>query len=70
MVTQPFAALGRLIAQTENSIWQGFTRPVIMSLVHGISTVTKPGKWSYKSQKGTGHVFYMATPSHTNESVV
>ncbi len=40
-----------------------------MSLVHGVSTVTKHGKWSYKSQKGTGHVFYMATPSHTTESV-
>ncbi len=22
-----------------------------------------------KVKKGTGHVFYMATPSHTNESV-
>ncbi len=25
--------------------------PVIMSLVHGVSTVTKQGKWSYKSKK-------------------
>ena len=29
-----------------------------------ITTVTKHDKWSYKSKKGTGHVFYMATPSH------
>ncbi len=28
-----------------------FTRPVIMSLVHCVSTVTKHGKLSYKSQK-------------------
>ncbi len=40
-----------------------------MSLVHGMSTVTKHGKWSYKSKKGTGHVFYMATPSQATESV-
>ena len=46
-----------------------FTRPVIMSLVHGVSTVTKLDKWSYKSKKGTGHAFYMATPSYTSESV-
>ncbi len=32
-------------------IWRGFTWPVIMSLVHGISTLTKHGKWSYKSLK-------------------
>ncbi len=32
-------------------IWQGFTWPVIMLLVHGISTVTKHGTWSCKSQK-------------------
>ena len=44
------------------------TWPVLMSLVHGVSTVTKHGKWSYKSQKGTGHVFYMATSSHATES--
>ena len=42
--------------------------PVIMSLVHGVSTVTKQGKWSYKSKKRTGHVFYMATPSRVIES--
>ena len=29
----------------------------------------KNGKWSYKSKKRTGHVFYMATPSHATESV-
>ena len=47
-----------------------FTRPVIMSLVHGVSTVTKHDKWSYKSQKkGAGHVFYMATASHATGSV-
>ena len=39
-----------------------------MSLVHGISTVIKHGKWSRKSKKRTGHVFYMATPSHATES--
>ena len=32
-------------------ILHGFTWPVIMSLVHDISTVTKRGKWSYKSKK-------------------
>ncbi len=40
-----------------------------VTLVHGISTVTKHGKWSCKSKKGTGHGFYMATPSHATESV-
>ena len=41
-----------------------------MSIVHGISTVTKHGKWSDKKvKKGTGHAFYMATPSHATESV-
>ncbi len=39
-----------------------------MSIVHGLSTVTKHDKWSYRSQ-GTGHVFYMSTPSHAIESV-
>ena len=34
-----------------------------------MSTVTKHDKWSYKSKKGTCHVFYMATPSHATESV-
>ena len=38
-------------------------------IVHDISTETKHGKWSYERQKGTGHVFYMAIPSHTAESV-
>ncbi len=46
-------------------IWHGFTWPVIMSLVQGISTVTKHGKWSYKNKKGTDHLYSMATPSHT-----
>ena len=32
-------------------IWHVFTRPVIMSLVHGISTDTKHDRWSHKSQK-------------------
>ncbi len=26
-------------------------------------------KWSYKSQKGIDHVFYMIIPRHTTESV-
>ncbi len=38
-------------------------------LVHDISTVTKHDKWSCKSKKGTGHVFYMATPSNATDSV-
>ena len=46
----------------------GFTWAVIMSLVHGIKTVTNHGTWSYKSKKGTGHVFHMATPCHITES--
>ncbi len=45
-----------------SSIWHVFIWPVIRSLVHGVSTVTKHGKWSYKSKKGTGHVFYMPLP--------
>ena len=56
---------------TYSIIWHVFTRPVIMSPVHGVSTVTKYDKWSYKSKKmGTGHVFYMATHSHAAESVL
>ncbi len=47
-------------------IWHVFTGPVIMSLVHGVSTVTKHDKWSYKS--GHINVFYMATPSQATES--
>ncbi len=42
-------------------IWQGFTWPVIMSLVPGISTVIKHGKWSYKSQK-KGLAMYFTWP--------
>ncbi len=38
-----------------------FTWPVTVSLIQGISTV-KHGKWSYKSKKGTGHVFYIEHP--------
>ncbi len=41
-----------------------------MSLKRGVSTVTKHDKWSYENKKGTGHVFHMATPIHTTESVV
>ncbi len=48
-----------------NSAWKIY---LLLSLT--FTTVTKPDKWSYKSKKGTGHVFYMATPSHTNQSVL
>ncbi len=44
-----------MVTLRSNIISQGFRWPVIMSLVHGISTVTKHGKWSCKSQKRTGH---------------
>ncbi len=46
-----------------------FTWPVIRSVWHGNSSVTKHAQWSYKSQKGSGHVFYMSTPCRTIESV-
>ena len=34
-----------------------------------VLTVIKHDRWSYKSKKGTCHVFYMATPSHGTGSV-
>ena len=41
-----------------------------MSLVHGVSTAMKPGKWSYQSKKRTGHVLYIIPPCHGTESVL
>ncbi len=56
-----------------NSAWKMISFYLLysqLSLVHGMSTGTKHDKWSYKSKKGTGHVFYMATPSNAIESVL
>ncbi len=41
----------------------------IMSLLQGIPSVTKHGRWSYKIKKGTCHVLYTATPSNATECV-
>ncbi len=43
------------------NIWHVFARPVIMSLAHGMSTVTKHGKWSCKGQK-KGLAMYFTWP--------
>ena len=46
-------------------IWHGLTRPVIMSLVYGMSIVTKHDKWSYKSQKrGWPYILHGHSQSH------
>ncbi len=41
----------------------------IHNCIHGMSTVTKMTSGHIKVKKGTGHVFYMATPSDATESV-